>query len=304
MARFTLPSARFGFDGYLSLALWTGAALSAIWQFPYASVAFNKSDNQYRPPSGDASANMHLENPGLRVGTLEFAVPLLLDRGAIAFLQAATQQATRGLPFQMSFLPFSGGGVQNAGNIFIRQVRLNGATAVDGRTSMVMLQITAWVLDPDNAQGLTPLALPQTAGTSGAGITSFMRSSLTDQAQTPNDYRMTQFSYVHDNNMTVSPTRVPGQRLSEGGIPGQRMGDFSVAQDLNAVNTLPAALGHYDFTLNLPTGDLTHTATLTVHTSFNDQSLPVAPDALVRSGRGYALFQPNPAGDLTDFAYA
>ncbi|MGI4790415.1 MAG: hypothetical protein ACRYFS_16375, partial [Janthinobacterium lividum] len=206
MTRFALPTAKFGFDGYLALAMWTGAALSAIWQFPTASVAFNKSDNTYRPAASDVNANMHLESLGLRYGTLEIAAPMLLDRGAVACILAATQQATRGNPFQMSFLPFGSGVVQNAGQIFIRQIRVNGQTAVDGRTSMVMIQITAWVLDPDNAQALSALALPGTAGVSGAGITSFMRSSLTDETTpTANDYRMTEFSWMHDNNMAVSP---------------------------------------------------------------------------------------------------
>ncbi|MGI4789496.1 MAG: hypothetical protein ACRYFS_11675, partial [Janthinobacterium lividum] len=99
-------------------------------------------------------------------------------------------------------------------------------------------------------------------------------------------------------------TRVPGQRLSEGGIPGQRSGSFSVRQDKNAVNVLPAATGHYDFTLILPSGDLTHTATAVVHTSFDDENLNVAPDALVRGGRNFALFQPSPGGDLTDWTYS
>ena len=303
MLRFNLPTARFGFDGYLSLAQWNGNALSDTWQFATASVAFNKTDSAYRPPTSDANANMHLENLGLRYGTLEIAMPLLLDRGAIPFFLAATQQATRYLPFQMSFLPFSGGGVQNAGMIFIRQIRLTSQTSVDGRTSMVIMQVTAFVCDPDNAQGLAALALPLTAGVSGAGITSFMRSSLTDQAVPANDYRMTEFILMHDNNMTLSPTRVPGQRLSEGGIPGQRMGSLSVRQDLNAVNPLPASTGHYDFTLTLPTGDLSKTATGIIHTSFDDQSLPSSPDSLVRGGRNFALFQPNPAGDLIDWSY-
>ena len=304
MARYSLPTAKFGFDGSISLAQWSGAALSQVFQFATATIAFNKSSNIYRPPTSDANGNMHLENAGLRIGTLEIAAPLLVDRGAVPFILLATQQATRGLPFQMSLLPFGSGVVQNAGNIFIRQIRLNGQTAVDGRTSMVMLQITAWVLDPDNAQGLTALALPASAGTSGAGITSFMRSSLTDQASTPNDYRMTEFSWMHDNAMTVSPTRVPGTIYSEGGIPGQRSGSLSVSQDKNAVNVLQASTGHYDFTLNMPSGDLPHSATGTVHTSYDDENLNVSPDALVRGGRNFALFQPNPLGDLTDWLYS
>ena len=226
-----------------------------------------------------------------------------MDRGAIPLILAATQQVSRGNPFQMSLLPFATGIVQNAGNIFIRQIRLNGQTAVDGRTSMVMIQITAWVLDPDNAQGLAALALPVTAGTSGAGITSFMRSALTDQAGPPNDYRMTEFSWMHDNNMSVSPTRVPGTIYSEGGIPGQRTGSFSARQDKNAANILPASTGHYDFSLVLPSGDLTHTATGIIHTSYDDDNLNVSPDALVRGGRNYALFQPNSLGDLSDWTY-
>lgn len=303
--RFALPTARFGFDGYVLLQQFNtdSATASAVWAFPTASYSLNKSDNVYRPQTADANSNMHFESKGLRVGSFEFAAPLVLDRGAIDFINAANGISTRKYPFQATILPFSGAAPQNAGNVFFRQVRLACQTSVDGRSSMVLIQGTAYVCDPDNAQGLASLAAPATLGNSGAGITNFMRCSLLDQAATPNDYRMTSFILTLDNNMTVSPTRVPGFALSEGCIPGQAMGSFSAAQDKNAANVLPAT-GRAVFTLNLPTGDLSHVATATINTSFDDESLNVAPDQLVRAGRNAALFNPANGSNLVTWAYA
>lgn len=301
VTRFPLPTAKLGFDGSLLLSQWNGTTLSEVWAFPYVSAAFNTDDSVYRPQTGDANSNMHLENKGLTVGTLEISTPLILDRHFVTFWNAVTQNATRGLPLQMSLTAFGGAGVQNAGNIFIRQVRLAAQTAVDGRAPMLMLQITAWVLDPYNAQGLATLAAPASLGTSGTGLCSFMRSSLTDQSGTPNDYRMTQFILTHDNNMMVSPTRVIGYSLSEGGIPGQRTGSLSVAQDKNALNPLPAS-GHPIFTLNLVSGDLSSTAVGTLNTSYDNQSLNLAPDQLIRGGRNFALFSPASGTDLVTWA--
>ncbi len=301
MTRFALPTAKLGFDGSLLLAQWTGAALSEVWAFPYVSAAFNIDDNVYRPQTGDANSNMHMESKGLTVGTLEISTPMILDRHFVTFWNAVTQNATRGFPLQMSLTAFGGAGVQNAGSIFIRQVRVAAQTAVDGRAPMVMLQITAFVCDPYNAQALATLAAPASLGTSGTGICSFMRSSLTDQAGTPNDYRMTQFILTHDNNMVISPTRVPGFALSEGGIPGQRTGSFSVQQDKNAANPLPAA-GHPAFTLNLVSGDLSATATGTLNTSYDSQSTNLAPDQLIRGGKNFALYSPNTGTDLVTWA--
>ena len=64
MARYALPTAKFGFDASLSLAQWNGTTLSTVWQFPTATIAFNKSSNIYRPATSDANANMHLEKRG------------------------------------------------------------------------------------------------------------------------------------------------------------------------------------------------------------------------------------------------
>jgi hypothetical protein len=301
--RFSLPTAKFGFDGSLLMTQWNGTTNSETWSFPTVSAQFLKDDNVHRPMSSDANSNMHLQNKGLRVGTLEFSAPLMLDRNMITFINSATQNATRGYPFQMALTPFASGGTQIAGNIFIRQVRLASQTAVDGRTSMFMLQVTAWVCDPDNAQSLTTLTGAATLGTNGAGITSFMRSSLVDTSATPLDYRMTEIILTHDNNMTVSPTRVPSTIYSEGGIPGQRTGSLSVRQDKNATNPLPQASGLYPFVLTLPTGDLTHTATINIATSFDRQNQNIQPDQLVRNGVDYSLFSPTSGTDLMTLTY-
>ncbi len=303
--RFALPTAKFGFDGYVLLQQYNidTSTATAVFAFPTASYSLNKSNNVYRPQTADANSNMHFESRGLRVGSFEFAAPLVLDRGAIDFINAANGISTRKYPFQATILPFAGGGVQNVGNVFFRQVRIASQTSVDGRSSMVLIQGTAYVCDPDNAQGLSSLAPPATLGNSGAGITNFGNCSLLDQAATPNDYRMTSFILTMDNNMTVSPTRVPGYALSEGCIPGQAMGSFSAAQDKNAANVLPAN-GRNIFTLNLPTGDLTKLATGTINTSFDDENLNVAPDQLVRAGRNAALFNPTNGSNLVTWTYA
>ena len=144
-----------------------------------------------------------------------------------------------------------------------------------------------------------------TLGSNGAGATNFTRSSLTDTtAPIPNDFRMTRFDLSQDNQTTLSPTRVPGQRLSEGGIIGQATGTFSASQDKNAVNPLPRASGQYQFLLNLPTGDLSHTATGTLNTSYDDDALQVQPDALVRQSLDYGLFNPASGAPLMSWAYA
>ncbi|MBV9850470.1 MAG: hypothetical protein JO250_12420 [Armatimonadetes bacterium] len=307
MPRYPLPTGRLGFDGEMILGQSVGGANpTTVWGFPQLTYRVDKDDNIYRPQVADANSNNHLEAFGMRTGTLEFTCPLLLDRGMIAWFNAATAPATRANPFDVTVIPYNGAAARTYPFVWFRRVTISGQAAVDGRTSMVMLQAQAMILDPDNIEGVAALTAPASLGTSGAGITPFSKCTLTDGATpTPNDYKMNQFSVTLDNQARVSPTTIdPVNRISEGAVMGPQMGAFTARQNVGAANVLPAVAGHYPFTLTLPTGDATHAATLVLATSHDRSTLPLVPDDFVRNSEIYSLFSPASGSALLTATYA
>ena len=304
--RFPLPSGRLGFDGSLLFSQVVAGADTTVYGFPMASYRLSKTDGIYRPSTADANANKHLENLGIRYGTLEFTAPVVLDRGVVPFIAAAFNNATRANSFDATLTPFSGAVQELPSFLWWRRVTLYGQSSVSGQQNMVMIRGEAWVLDPDNVQGVAALAAPGTLGSSGAGITPFSRTSLTDTTTpTPLDYKMTQFTLTIDNNAVISPTMVDTtHRLSEGCVMGQKDGQLTAQQNYAATNALPKATGHYNFALNLPTGDASHTASYVLNTSYNEDALPILPMDFVRGSTIYGLFNPTNGQEFFTGTYA
>lgn len=290
-AVFPAPAARKPFDGKVLLQADGG---STVWGFPFSTVSIGDTDNIGRPDTIDGGGNIHIEAPGVRMGTLDFVTPFMPDRAVNTFLTAAAGARTGGqlTPFVANIVPYNGGGVQKMTGIWVSRVSIVGRFAVPGMQSMVQLRISALVFDIDNYYSAPTLMAPGTTGLNGAGAASFAAISFTDGQASPATYDgIRSFSWTADNGLTPDPSIiVPASRICGGAVPSSLRGAITLEQLSNPTNPLPSVRGNYGLAITIPTGDETHSMVLTSSMSRDGSALNMVPTDFIGRGQLYALF--------------
>ncbi len=280
------------FDGTILLALDGG---NTVWAFPGLSIQVSDTDNIARPDVIDASEISHVEIPGIRMGSISFALPLMPDRSVHTFLAAAFgaragQQLT---PFVINIIPYGGGSVLAATGIWFSRFTVAGSFGTNGQQSMNMVRVSALVMDIDNIYGAPTLAAPAGVGTNGLGVSSFTNSSFSGAAAYD---KIRSYSLTFDNQLSVVPGIAnAAQRLAAGCQPGTLRGALTLEQLANPVSPLPGSRGQYPFLLKLPTGDNSKAMTINTNASRDGSSLSLVPTDFIGRGQLFSIYGSNQA---------
>ena len=288
------------FDGIVLLAVDGGAT---VWAFPNASCSLSDSDNISRPSLIDSSEIAHIEVPGLRMGSLSFACPLMPDRAVDSFLNAAHGPRTNQTltPFVYNIIPYGGGGIIKGTGVWFGRTTISGSFGVGGAQAMNVMRCSAMVMDVDNVLGAPTLAAPAVVGKNGLGASSFDNSSFTNSGATTYD-KIRSYSMTVDNSLSVIPgISDPVNRIGAGCQVGDLRGAFTLEQLESPTNAVPGVRGQYPFTLALPTGDRSHKLSLDLSTSRDGSNLSLVPTDFIGRGQLYSIFGTN-AGNTTGTA--
>ena len=198
------------------------------------------------------------------------------ERGFDAFLNAAFGPRTTGNVSHFIATTKTGDAApRSQAGVWFESVQISGIFDERAEAALVRYQLTARVLDPNNAAG-APLLTPPAASASGDSPATFLCSSLTDGVSTTYD-GVSFFRLRLNNNLAVQPSvRDPVNRIAAGCTPGMLTGTLELRQLSGAATPLPRTDGLYGFKLRLPGGDATQALNICVSTSYDEDGLRAA----------------------------
>jgi len=276
--------AELGLDGW---AVWSpDDGNGTQYQFPYMSTNETKTSNVSVIPLADNTQNPHVAIAGARIGTRTMRCILNASASWAGFLTAIVGprnstgvNAGNLTPWLATFKPGANSAAYSQSRIWIRRVKIDSGWAVQGLGNLIVVNIEAIVLDPDN-NGTIENFTAATTATTGTQVSAFLQMTLQNiTGGSPTVYDgFNRFVFSWDNSMAIinAPDPALGAFNTPAGcVAGSPVASLQVFQVRNATNPIPRASGFYPLTLLIPTADKTHKLTAAFAVAYVSDAEPI-----------------------------